>query len=765
MMYLHPPFYMYEGVPVVPDYDDPRQFYYFPNRPHLAVDEQNRPAIRFLVYKENLDEVGPDEEHAVGFLIFDTSLAWPEDTLKRVARKIQADQNLDEPPRLAPLLYKSGTVRLVFLDRATTPPGEKPAEGEQPAEPPSEKWVTFLECSGVPALYGENRAIFSATLTKQATALLYGAFEGFVPAGVVYDLTTVGMQRAFNIKVSADWEQVYHHVAESNSVSAIFFNSDVQKIVDDLVEKKVIKFEASLEGVGEEGMEGEFNEVRKLLQEFVLDKFFKPEPNPHAPDAQDTVDGVVRAARQFRNLGSPIEVGYSRRELDVSEARTLDIDYTITRAVERTIAPQAHLSLFFEDYNLTRDQVVTVIRGDDDFWKEVEFNVAANADFDGDGLFGINVDVAYGANGDGAAPGPEDVSWSFMLDKASPVIKKAAWYDPAAGHSYQYRYNAIFAPAAVPGPQTAVSSGWRHDDGNLIVITPTELYRKRRVEFQLTKNFPFEQYPQVHVQLRYEDPKTGWTHEDAGLLDASSRSALMLFRAFRDAPADVSYRLTYLHGSGEIVTDWRSTADDLVLVKDPRQMFTVRVLVGGDRTKIAQIILDFDYSDPDNQVFESKTLIITQKNIADPQEWSFPLADPQKHRYSYAQTLLDTDGNIITTGWVQSEKNTLPVGILYVKRWEIQPELVGPPLLDNGLELIKLNLRYADAANAYSADKQLVFTQAGRGESWQLDLKDAAAREYTYEVIYVLKTGFERKVGPVAASDTFLIISSVPPEG
>src|SRR3954453_17395468 len=164
MMYLHPPFYMYEGVPVVPDYSDPRQFYYFPNRPHLAVDEHNRPAIRFLVYKENLDEITPEEEQATGFLFFDTSLAWPEETLKKVAKKIQDDLDLDDLPRLAPLLYKSGTVRLVFLDRSTTLPGDQPKPDDQPANadapPPKEEWVTFLESSGMPSLYGENRAIF-----------------------------------------------------------------------------------------------------------------------------------------------------------------------------------------------------------------------------------------------------------------------------------------------------------------------------------------------------------------------------------------------------------------------------------------------------------------------------------------------------------------------------------------------------------------------------------------------------------------------------
>src|SRR5687767_13386665 len=139
MLYFHPPFYNYEGVPVVPDYTDNRQFYYYPNRPQLAVDEQNRPAIRFILFRENLDEVPEGEEHAVGFLVFDTSLAWPEKTLDKVARKIQDDLDLDELPRLAPLLFKSGTVRLVFLDRATEPPKPEPADGSsEPADEPAE---------------------------------------------------------------------------------------------------------------------------------------------------------------------------------------------------------------------------------------------------------------------------------------------------------------------------------------------------------------------------------------------------------------------------------------------------------------------------------------------------------------------------------------------------------------------------------------------------------------------------------------------------
>ena len=60
---------------VVGDAHDPRQFYYFPNRPHLSIDENNRPAIRFIILKEALDELDENEEDVAGFLVFDVDLS------------------------------------------------------------------------------------------------------------------------------------------------------------------------------------------------------------------------------------------------------------------------------------------------------------------------------------------------------------------------------------------------------------------------------------------------------------------------------------------------------------------------------------------------------------------------------------------------------------------------------------------------------------------------------------------------------------------
>ena len=59
--------------------------------------------------------------------------------------------------------------------------------------------------------------------------------------------TFVGMQRAFNVHVSADWEQVYHFLDEKTSVEfSSSFNRKIENVVSEMIEKKIIKIEASL---------------------------------------------------------------------------------------------------------------------------------------------------------------------------------------------------------------------------------------------------------------------------------------------------------------------------------------------------------------------------------------------------------------------------------------------------------------------------------------------------------------------------------------
>jgi len=770
MMSLAPPYYIFEGVPVFADAQDPDQFYYFPNRPHFATDEHGRPAVRFIAMKEDPGAAAPGEDDVVGFLFFDTAIDWPEATLKKVAGRIRSERKLDREPRLVPLLYRSGTVRLMFLDKITALPGGPDAGGAgagadgaaagEGTDTPSNEWVTVLESSGVPSLYGENRAIFSAELTKKATQLLYASFDGFIPAGIVYDLTFDAMQPAFHINIHADWNQVYKFVKDKHTIELIFYSSDIEKTVTSLIDTKVIQVTSAIEGVGEEGMEGQYNEVRKQLLAFVLDTFFKPTPNPNKPDSA-IQDGIVGTLRQLRDLGSPINVGYQRVELSADELRTLDIDYDVSRAVQRHISPQGHLNLFFSDYNLTKDDVVTVVDTRDSIFRDQEFTVAVSAPFDTDGIEAVTVDVAYGQ----PKPPPANADvWSFLFKRDTPEQKRSDWFDPAVGDQVQYRYEAVFSSAKANGPDLKLDSDWQDARGTIVLVTPEELYHRRALEVQVHSSFPFASYPSIQIELRYTSPDGTWTYERGTLLESGTVTWTPSFWIHQDWPDEVEYRLTYFHAAGNLETDWTSTKSDRIDISDPRHnLFTAHVIVAGNRADITEIVVDLRYEDVENNIFESQSFTIDSSTFDQPHDFVFPRADPANDRYLYSQVIVMNDGTVITTGEVQSNSVHLLVGPVFAKKWDVQPILTGPPIDQNGLDKITVQLHYEDDENAYTSDQTVVFTSPGPGENWSLELKDPAKRQYTYKIIYEDTSGFDHVYGPRTSTDTFLMIPSTRP--
>ncbi|WP_370942050.1 hypothetical protein AB5J62_23375 [Amycolatopsis sp. cg5] len=761
MLSLSPPFYTIEGVVVGRDFTDPTQFWYFPNRPHLALDEHGRPAVRLLVYKENLDELPPEKEDAAAFLVFDTTLDWPKSTLDKVAAKIRQDLDLDVEPRLTPLLYRSGRARLTFLDRRSQQPGENPAEE------PDKDWVTVLEATATPSLYGENRAIFSVMLTKKAAALVLASFDGFLPAGVTYELDYPAMQRTFNVHVEADWSLVYSYIREYQKDRHFFSSEEVEKITEKLLDTKLVKITGTVEGVDEEAMLAEFNEVRKQLAQFVWEKFFEPKPNPQELLDRDVPDSIIGFLGGMRDmLLLPKGFVSSKRTLDVEQIRKLDIDYTVNRAVQRTIAPQAHLSMFWQDFQppLNRDQVITVVRGDDDLWRQVKFEVLASADFAEDAVQRIIVDVAYGPMG---ADGPTAQArrWSLVLDNAHQKGEVAGWFDPAVGTTFHYRYTVAFGPNAIVGDDVLLTSPWREASSGALTVNPAELYKEHRIDFIRLSNLRADLFPEVLVGIKYRDPGTGWSFQDSALVTGQSPKWTPVFRSRKGAPDDVEYRLDYKRSdtAGTTPPVLGKTASDLVPLDDPRpNLFTVNVSLI-EPGKVERLFLSLEYSDEEHGIYESTTLTFDKNNLG-ALRWSFPRAVRDRDRYRYSQTLIATDGTVLETGWVETNRSTLLVGNKFAALWDVEPELTGPPLTDNGVQKITVTLAYDDEANNYHPKSVQDFTAPGRGQKWSLQLKNPNARAYTVTVEYLMRNGFSRFRGPYTASDSFLMLSTVPPQ-
>jgi hypothetical protein len=785
MLRLGPPYYEFEGVTVMGDAHDRQQYYYYPMQPHIPVDETGRPAIRFITLQERPDEVEEGEEDVTGFLFFDTVLSWPEQTLTEVRRKlenaIKDETEEDIEVRLAPLPYRRGGVRLTFLDATTRPVDLDPAEeGEAPAEPDPQAepetvsaWVPFLTTSGVSSLFGENRAVFQAQLNRKATKLLLGAFDGLIPASVYYDLEFVGQVQAYNVKVTADWSQVYEFIQNRFSGNFVFFDVEIDKMVSELEEQKIIKIEATLDAteadIDPAKLESEFNDVRSDLQDMVLETFFEPTTNPLAvePEGESGLDRTVDSLARLRNLAHKWpSVGYSRREVDITELRSIDADYTVHRAVSRRIAPQAHMHVFFEDLGVTRDDIVTVVRDVDELWQSVDFSVSVVADFEGDGIDTVVVDVQYADTFD-PAPDTEanpDAQWSFLFKSADQVFRKSAWFNPDIGNNFFYRYRVFFKPGAIPGPSATAESPWRALKSQDIIANTRELFERERVTIEAVNQFPWTRYPQVLAKVRYDDPVSSWLHEEAKLLSTDGRVLETEFRQRAKDGISPEVQFQYIRSDGEVIeTAWQTVAGPLTLVQNPDPPQLEVQFVVSPATRLGILILNLRYEDAPNGVFEDASFVFNADNAFTPQIWRVPWKDPSKRRYFMQQTIIDADGNVTDTGMVEAEGRTKVLGDIFAKKLEVQTKLIGPSFAGQRLEKILLRLKYEDAGNGVLSEMLHEFVDVGDAPSWSVLLKDASKREYTWEMTYQLDTGFTASSGIQVARDSFLVLSSKVP--
>jgi hypothetical protein len=648
---------------------------------------------------------------------------------------------------------------MTFLDRTSAEPGDPPP----PEDAPESDWVSFIESSGMPSLYGENRAIFNVALTAKGARFVLASFDGFIPAGVVYELKYVAMQRAYQVKVEADWSIVYHFVQEHDKDRFLFFSSDVENIVEKLIEDKTIKIVASIEGVGDEGMEGEYAEARKQLTKFVFDQFFEPKINPRALLDKDVPGGIISMMEGLRDGGLPLQFSYSKRTLDTEQIRSFAADYSTARAVERTIAPQGHLSVFWEDLGVTKDQVVTVIEDRDQIFRQVPFRILSSALYGEDAIAHIIVAVVYGEL-DGDEPGQDARTFSVVLDTTHTSGAIRDWFDPTIGLVFHYRYTVVFGPKAIVGSDVLMTSKWDRVVGDQVAINPLELFEERRFLFQRSGLLKIAVFPEVVVQLRYVDPATGWTFDRSAVLDTEKGNWATAFRIGKGAGGQAEYRLQFLSEDGNIETDWLPAKADLNVIDDPREnLVDVRLLFPGN-ADLEQAIVNLEHSDPAHGIHDEETIVVTKAGFADKHSWQFRRAPGAPARYRYSYVLLRTDGEVVSTGWTESEAPTLVVGGKDARKWQIRPELIGPPLSQNGLDKIVVALSYADAANDYRVDKAITLTTPGPGEPMMLELRDLSARDYSYMITYHMTNGFTKRVGPIGSSAAFPVISSVPPQ-
>lgn len=738
-----------------PDFSDRQQFYYLPNVPHIARMDDGSPAIRLLVFREDLDTIGDDDPEAVGFLMLDVELAWPPEVIEKAANTIRGEDALPEKPRLTPIFFRSGSVKLMLLDAVTPDPDAGPSTGVAVAT----QFVTRIIGAASPSLYGDNRAIFQASLSKKGAAALSGALDGVTPIGVVYSLIFAGLQPAFNVKARVDWKKVYDHFSTKEQADFLFYESDVQKSIDKLIEDKVIVLDETVEGIGAEAMDAERESAMNSIRQLIFDKFFEATFQRVDPAGGGTASDIVDTLTHIHQNALTLGIGYTyhRKEVRIEELRTLNLDWTARRATERTIYPQAHMHNLVTGSGITLDTLVT-LTNPEQIWKALPFEIMAAAAWETDGIVGVTVDLEYT---DGQSGTVHSKSEFLNKDKSKTVYRE--WMDRTSGNKFRYKYSVAFLDGGVPGFSSKASSGagWIEQEGTVLVVNPRELYDVVQLEVMMVPEFPFNRWLAVQAFLRYRSDDGSFQHAKDAVLTAASRTFQTRCRVDRKVPGSREVRLSYSGATGERVdTPWMPMFQDQQVVEDPRpDKLVVRAIVAGDRQNIANVAVDLEYTDTVGGIHERGALNFDATNINEALSWTVNLVDPLKRRYRYRLTVITKAGDPLQTGWISTDAPTLPVGEVYVRRLTVE---FATGELGPNVEAIEVKVAYHDAANDVH-DEKVFRLGPGSVAEWQLQLKDASKRSYSLTTTWIRSDGFNPKVGPTTTSETYVPIAGTPP--
>jgi hypothetical protein len=391
-----------------------------------------------------------------------------------------------------------------------------------------------------------------------------------------------------------------------------------------------------------------------------------------------------------------------------------------------------------------------VVDLDDPFFKTINLNIMANADFANLPIFSVDVHCEYPAsdkrNKDGTPkkPGGAHTAQDFRLQKSDDVGKFASFSDDN-DLRYSYRYTVNFKGDAVPYvAKEAVSD-------STVLTVDVDSSGCLAIDIGMG-NVNFDtMFSAVIVDIRYEDKANKVALvEQQFTFDKDHRTAK--FGAIIHAPRTEAcfYDVTYQFRDGRqyVLEDQKSYSRQIYVNSPFTDLRTVHVRPVGDLAgDIANIFVDLKYEDSDKGYVVAQSLALNKGNpFAD---WNIPVFHRTKGKISYSGTIQFADGTAqdVTQGGQPADltKDTLMVGRQRDDS-EFLTITVLPDLLDfTKLKLAKVSLHYTDGAVTDLAKDIVLRANAAPPPPWSIRLVDKTKREWTWDAEYHLADGSVRK--------------------
>jgi hypothetical protein len=743
MIYLGGESTIHNGIMVLPDYGNPRQFYYLPPPPRLAVDRQSGQKVFKLIKLVGglTDPIDGDGTRRTGIAVFDFDLALTDQELAELEDHVRQEfgsgvGGLGEI-NLAPLFYKDGAVVCYIL-------GEQDWPDDAPSEPTrSNIFVEQLRGFGKPSLYGDNRASLSARMTAEGATVLESSLAagGALGISIVYTLKFDALQPAFKFKVVAKWEQIYHYLRETYGVDLWFFSDEKTNIVEELEHNQLLQFE---EVLFDPAASGDVQQLRKQLQQYILEKFFTPvlaAGDPLHNRIPGIVHDVLRAAVVVPSFG------YQRRELTQEERRSFSFEATRISAVERVIYPQANLFALIPPAEVPA-YIQSVNTDSDLFFRQVNVDcVLGGFDFAKSKIAWVHPYVRYG-------DAPQE-SIDKTLTAMSDRMTFTTWLQPNHGFAYRAGYEVGFVapqdddPDAIFGQQLQLQSGEDVHTDRVLPINPLDLFTLRHLEFTLKQGFPIERYAQVLIEVKHED-STGYQVEKAMSLTGEKRSGHFRVRMPQGVTGSTQYRLTYYPIQGETVgKGWQAADSAVEVIDDPfPSTFSVRVGIAENPADVAwaDVVLAYEDIAQPGQVQEER-LFFAEEDLTNSQrrtrEWVVRTSEPAHQRFRYWFTIVYKDNSQLETPfWIESDARTLVIGRL-ARMWRtVGLTLAGPSFDQEQLRDVTVTLWHDEGEGPETVQRAgLALARPDQAHEFTYQVQDPTKVGYEYEVLYRWRNG------------------------
>jgi hypothetical protein len=179
----------------------------------------------------------------------------------------------------------------------------------------------------------------------------------------------------------------------------------------------------------------------------------------------------------------------------------------------------------------------------------------------------------------------------------------------------------------------------------------------------------------------------------------------------------------------------------------PPRTVTVRA-AGNLKTDIADISVDLTYTDTANDYTQTKSVVLSDTKAFE--TWAIPVISPTGGTLTYSGSIRRVSGAIEEIPLTTAETNIIDVGDKFEEPFLVT---VDSQLLDwNLVNVVSVQLSYADPANQFSDATDFLLKQAVPTGTWTIELKDKDKTTYTWAATYYMKDGSQRAGGPAESN-------------